>query len=161
MPDPLEPIDHTADVLDSRDIIERIEYLEELEEAVQEARDALADARDDGVPPEDLEALQKDVDSAYADFGREEDDELGCLRRLADEASCSSDWAYGETLIHESYFAQYIEELIDDCYEIPDGLNSGEWPWRHMTMDYESAASEAKQDYMEVDFYGSTYYIRC
>lgn len=70
------------------------------------------------------------------------------------------DWSYGETLLHEEYFTKYIEDLIDDCYEMPKEMHSGNWPWRHMTMDYEAAADEAKQDYFEVDFDGVTYYIR-
>ena len=80
--------------------------------------------------------------------------------RLADEADCSPDWSYGETLVHEDYFTEYIEELINDCYELPKGFNSGDWPWRHMTLDYEAAADEAKQDYIDVTFDGQTYYIR-
>lgn len=72
----------------------------------------------------------------------------------------SPDWSYGETLIREDYFTKYIEELIDDCYEIPKEMNSGEWPWRHMTIDYEAAAEEAKQDYMELNYDGVTYFIR-
>lgn len=31
---------------------------------------------------------------------------------------------------------------------------------RHMTLDYEAAAQEAKQDYMELDFDGVAYLIR-
>ena len=53
-----------------------------------------------------------------------------------------------------------VEELIDDCYELPKEFKSGEWPWRHMKIDFEAAAEEAKQDYTSVEFFGITYWIR-
>ena len=86
--------------------------------------------------------------------------ELKALLALADEAECSPGWSYGETLIHEDYFTDYIEEFINDCYELPKEFNSGDWPWCHMTIDYEAAADEAKQDYREVTLDGQTNYIR-
>lgn len=87
--------------------------------------------------------------------------ELKAIRDLAAEASSSPDWNYGEQLIRESYFEDYIEQLIDDCYpEVSKALSSGEWPMRHLKLDIEDAADEAKQDYFEVEFNGSTYLIR-
>jgi hypothetical protein len=44
---------------------------------------------------------------------------------------------------------------------MPKEMNSGQWPYRHMTIDYEAAANEAEQDYMTVDFDGVEYLIRC
>jgi hypothetical protein len=43
---------------------------------------------------------------------------------------------------------------------MPKELNSGNWPYRHITVDYEAAAEEAKGDYTKVDFAGQTYLIR-
>ena len=43
---------------------------------------------------------------------------------------------------------------------MPKEMDSGNWPYRHMTMNFEAAAEEAKQDYMEVDFDGNTFLIR-
>ena len=86
--------------------------------------------------------------------------ELKALKDLASEAESSPNWTHGESLIRESYFEDYIRELVDDCYPMPEGFSNGEWPWRHMTMDWEAAANEAKQDYTEVDFDGVTYLIR-
>jgi hypothetical protein len=127
-------ISNTDDVIDSRDVIARIE----------EVRDLL-----------DLGSV-----TFTNDERRDAALELAALEKLAEEASGSPDWNYGETLIRESYFTDYIEQLIDDCYEMPKELNSGEWPWRHVTVDYEAAAEEAKADYIECDFDGETYLIR-
>lgn len=118
--------DGTEDLIDSRDIVERIEEL-----------------RTNGGLSED------------------EEGELAALAALADQAESSPDWTYGETLIRESYFEDYIEQLIDDCCpEVSKALSSGEWPMRHLKLDIEDAAHEAKQDYFEVEFNGATYLIR-
>lgn len=114
--------------------------------------DNTIDSRDVITRIEELRALDELED--------EEKEELLTLETLAEQAESFPDWTYGETLISDNYFTQYIEELISDCYEIPKEFNSGEWPWRHMSIDYEAAAEEAKQDYMEVDFNGTTFLIR-
>ena len=92
------------------------------------------------------------------------DDELAektALEKLRAEGESSPDWDYGEQLIRESYFEDYIEQLIDDCYpEVSKALASSEWPMRHLKLDIEDAAQEAKVDYFEVEFNGSTYLIR-
>jgi hypothetical protein len=43
---------------------------------------------------------------------------------------------------------------------LPKTMDSGEWPYRHLTLDYEAAAKEAEDDYIGVDFDGVTYLIR-
>lgn len=117
--------------------------------------DDTIDSRDVIERIEELETLGND-----GDLDSDEAEELRQLRSLAEEAESSPDWQYGETLIHEKYFTTYTDELISDCYPIPKEMESGEWPWRHMSIDYESAAKELKQDYFEVDFGGETYLIR-
>ena len=118
-------IDNTQDTIDSREIIDRIEELEGIEE------------------PDNEEAQ-----------------ELAILLKVQEQAEDCADWRYGETLINESYFTDYIEDLIKDCYELPKEFESGNWPWRHMTLDYEAAADEAQCDYTYIDFDGVTYLIR-
>jgi len=126
-----DEITNDADVIDSRDIIARIE---------------------------DLESRKADEDDALTE---EELSELQALQGLAAEAEpYAPDWIHGETLIRHSYFQDHIQELIDDCYEMPKELKSGAWPYRHMTIDYEAAAEEAKQDYTEVSFGDVSYWVR-
>jgi hypothetical protein len=129
--------DGTEDMLDSRDIVERIEELEALMED-EEAQKA-------------LEAME--FEGACV--------ELAALKKLADEASSSPDWTYGEQLIHIEHFEDYIEQLIDECYpEVSKALSSGDWPMRHLKLDIEDAAREAQVDYFEVEYNGQTYLIR-
>ena len=123
-----DTITNQDDIIDSRDIIERLEELSSYD---------LSDLSD-----EDLE-------------------ELRILKALADEAEPESrDWIHGEALIRRSYWVQYVEDLIHDCYSMPKEMRSGEWPFRHMTMDYEAAAQELESDYASVDFDGVEYLIR-
>lgn len=133
----MKPITNDEDCIDSRDVIKRIEELESDEDIVLH------------------------VDNLAEDELTEEELELLDLRKVRDQAEGSPDWPYGEQLISDDYFVEYIKELIADCYgPFPQGMGSGEWPWRHLKFDYEEAAEEAKADYIDVDFAGQTYWIR-
>ena len=111
------------DVIDSRDIIEAIETLEN-----------------------DSEALGEYFTEA---------DELAALKALAEEASGTPDWKYGETLIRDSYFREYAEQLAKDC-DMVDANAS----WPNNCIDWERAARELQYDYTAVDFDGVTYWVR-
>jgi hypothetical protein len=136
--------DGTEDQIDSREIIERIEELE------AEQADLVERLSNGEITEGDMQQ-----------FDKEQGAELDALRALASEAESSPDWAYGEQLIHDSYFVEYTEQLIDDCYpEVSKALASSEWPMRHLKLDIQQAAGELKQDYVDVTFNGSTYWIR-
>ena len=126
-----DEIRNTEDVIDSRDVIARIEYLESVIEDC---------------------ASDPDIDDDTSD----EQEELEALKALAEEGEGSTDWAYGEALINESYFTKYTEELCKDIGDIPSEL-----PWYIANhIDWDGVAEEIKLDYMEVSFAGATYYIR-
>jgi len=112
-------------VIDSREIISRIEELQK----------------------------QDELDS-------DEAAELKILEALAAECEGYGDWVHGTTLINKLDFTEYIKYLINSSYDMPSGLHSGEWPYRHLTLDYDAAAEEAKADYAEVDFDGQVFLIR-
>lgn len=125
MPD---TITNENNIIDSRDIIERLEELSSYD---------LSDLSED-----DLE-------------------ELRTLKALADEAEPESqDWVNGEALIRRSYWVQYVEDLIHDCYPMPKEMHSGQWPYRHMNIDYEDAARELESNYASINFDGVEYLIR-
>jgi hypothetical protein len=135
----------SSDVIDSRDVIARIDEL----------RDTLMDV---GVIVET--DGKETIDPVKRESHSLETEEYEELLELQKQASSSPDWEYGESLINEKYFTSYIEELINDCYEMPKEINSGNWPYRHMKIDYEAAAEEAKADYFEVTFFGHAFLIR-
>lgn len=161
-------ISNQDNVIDSRDVIARIEELESerqtLIDEIEEAEEALGaiDCDNEEEAYVGAEETLQDAKGALVEWdASEEAEELAALKALEEEASSSPDWEYGETLIHEDYFTKYIEELIDDCYEMPKEMKyGGDWPWRHVVIDYEAAAEEAKNDYSKVDFDGTNYWIR-
>jgi len=133
-------ISNSDDLIDSRDVIARIEELESELEALQEAVDE---------DPDDTEAKQE-----LDDWG--DADELRILQALREEAEgYAPDWPYGETLIRDSYFTEYAQQLAEDIGEIS---RSDHWP--NTCIDWEQAANELKNDYSCIDFDGVEYWIR-
>ncbi len=76
------------------------------------------------------------------------------LKKFADDAGTFDE------AIREDAFEDYIKDLINDAYEMPKEMKSGQWPYRHITIDYAAAADEARQYYYDVDFDGVTYLCR-
>ena len=111
-------------VIDSRDIIKRIEELESTQ------ADLVERLSNGEISESDMKA-----------FDDEEGKELDMLREFAAEASqYSSDWEYGETLIHEDYFVEYCMEILKDCGELPTNI-----PW-YIVIDEEATAENLKPD---------------
>lgn len=114
-------ISNSDDVIDSRDVIARIEELE-----------SLGDERDD-----------------------ELNDELQALQSLSDEANSADDWKYGATLIRDSYFKEYAQELAEEL----DLIKSNAY-WPYNCIDWDQAAKDLQVDYSSVEFDGVTYWVR-
>lgn len=114
----------TQSVIDSRDIIERLNELEAFDS-------------DDHEPPT---------------ITNEEKEELSVLKAFAEEVEgYCVDFIHGESLIAEDYFVQYTKELVADCYELPKDMESGVWPYNNLKMDWEGAAEDLKVDYTETE----------
>ena len=128
---------NSSDVIDSRDIISRIDELE------SEVDDLYPKGWDD-----DTEESDEDIGGALP--------ELRDLLELRDEAvQYSADWAYGETLIRGTYFEEYAQQLAEDIGAIGSDL-----PWPACHIDWEAAADALKVDYTTVEYDGVEYYIR-
>jgi hypothetical protein len=109
----------------------------------------------------DFHELIQEAQDMLDDFEKSDDmRELEMLKEIVSQGEDSSDWSYGGGLIHEDYFTQYTEELINDCHEMSEELNEGKWPFNHMKMDWDAAAEELKGDYTTIEAAGETYYIR-
>ncbi len=146
-------ISNTDDVIDGRDIVARIDELEELEDAVNDAQDELDSANaEDG---DDPEKLKEALASAQQDFDEELQKELKILREIVDEAG--SELRHGEALIRDSYFERHARELAEDVGDM-SSKQASRWPFT--CIDWEKAADELKQDYTSVDFDGVTYWTR-
>jgi hypothetical protein len=134
--------DNNDDVIDSRQIIDRIDELTALLEDL--------DADEDHDPDEHQEAT----------------DELAVLVALAEQgASACTDWSYGTTLIRDSYFREYAEQLAEDCagsHEEAELIRNGggdRWPFTFMQIDWDAAAEALKADYTTIDFDGVEYWV--
>lgn len=133
------------DIIDSRDIIERIEELTEHFEELS--------GKDVG----DFGSFDKWVENLESILEYEEPDleELVNLIKLAQEAEgYCPDWSYGATLIHEKYFTEYCMDLLLDIGDLPREIP------HYIVIDEEATAENLKVDYTELDFNGEVYYIR-
>lgn len=142
-------INNAQDTIDSRDVIERIEEL-------QDERQPLADALEEAEAGDDAAATAA-AESALEEWDASaEGDELKALQALADEAEgYCDDWRHGAQLIRDSHFATYAQELAEEIGAID---RNAKWPLAHI--DWEAAAEELKQDYTCIDFGGVDYWVR-
>jgi hypothetical protein len=124
-------ISNYDDIIDSRDVIARIEHLEGLAEY--------------------------DEDEELISSGLDEDEaaELESLRDLASQGEVDREWRHGVTLIRETYFTDYVKEFAEDTGAVSDCVK---WPFNHI--DWEAAADELKSDYDTYEFGDVTYYAR-
>lgn len=128
-----EEIRNTFDIIDSRDVIARIEELQSM----------LPETAEDVMP-----GTSGEIEDIQA--------ELDALEKLAKQGEdYAADWGYGETLIRDSFFEEYARELAEDCGMID---RDAKWPAR--CIDWERAAEELKSDYTAIHFDGETYWIR-
>lgn len=128
-------ISNTDDIVDSRDVIARIAELQEIQDAVDHA-----------------DPLDADQPTSLDD---DEKAELATLKKLADQCEGYGDWEHGATLIRDSYFQEYAEELADDIGAID---RNATWPCN--CIDWEKAARELQVDYMSVEWDDVTYWMR-
>lgn len=141
------------DVIDSRDVIAR---LEELEEALLTCQHC---GEDFLLPFEPDHRMQNFTEGDCPKCGgevMEEDEraELGQLEALKNECEDYGDWNFGATLINEMYFTEYCMEMLKDIGDLPRDIPS------YIAIDEDQTAENLKVDYTTVDFNGDDYYIR-
>ncbi len=137
-----DSITNDQDSIDSRDVIARIEFLEE-ERA--EIVDDIENAGDD--------AEQKEAEEdALKEWDDDNGDELKALKALAEECDGVDDWKYGAQLIRESYFETAMDEMLEDCGDLPKNLPC----YLRIEVDYKALL----MDYTSVEFGDVTYYVR-
>jgi hypothetical protein len=156
-------IHNGQDIIDSRDVIARIEELQDDREAYQDASNTAAEALKN-VAPEDANEdhmfeLQDEADGTLDELNNWDQvngEELKALRALDSEGrDATSEWSHGEALIRDSYFEDYAMQLADDIGAID---RNAEWPVN--CIDWKQAAEQLQQDYSSVNFEGEDYWIR-
>ena len=114
------------------------------------------DNQEDILDIRDIIARYEEIEESKDD---EEQDEAAILKQLLADLKGNGgdeDWRgawYPLTLIRDSHFRAYAEELAEDIGAISRTLT---WPLNHI--DWESAAKELQSDYVAVDFDGIEYF---
>lgn len=156
-------ISNSDDIIDSRDILERIKALEDELSSVtcpkcggeKEESTECSQCGDDGtVDLSTPETTQSEADEAAM---LDEYEELATLRALVEEIdqNAGDSARDGVGLIRDSYFETYARELADDI-----GAINGDAGWPNNCIDWGRAADELRMDYSSVEFDGITYWVR-
>lgn len=146
-----------SNILDTRDLQDRLDELQKLKEALEDARtdvdELLAiDASEKTESWEsDLSEARDTLEQAETEFSSDEQDELTELEALSEEVS---EWSSGNQLIPEDDFEDYCKELCEDIGDIPRDFPS------YIVIDWESTAQNLKADYSEIEYQGTTYLYR-
>jgi hypothetical protein len=169
----MRSISRFDDVIDTRDIIEIVEYheseieslieneIEEIESKIEENRhipnfdvSKLNDLIIRTIELQDYSITLNNDDeflkANYSDF-----DEFITIKSFAEQCSdYSSDYSYGESVIRRSYFVDYCQDMVEDCGDIPKDIPN------YICVDWQCTARNIEQDYSSVDFDGVEYLIR-
>jgi hypothetical protein len=178
------------DILDTRDLNERLDELIDLDGAEIEARDAfelakarfqtekenldfhekrLEETRETGTDVE-IEAAEADTDAAELEFDKAEEEFDDCESELQDAKLDDSDRAEYEELseLREDISGwQHGVTLIpeddfeDYCQELCEDI--GDIPKdfpSYIVIDWESTCNNLKADYAEIEYQGETYLYR-
>ena len=129
----MSDLDLQADVIDTREIIERFEELESEYDAFD--------------TPEEIKNWAELDEFTILQTTLEE------LNGYGGDEQWRGDW-YPITLIAESYFTNYCVDLLDDIGDLPRDLPS------YIAIDWERTADNLKVDYSEIEIGGSTYFYR-
>jgi hypothetical protein len=147
----MSTLDLTADIIDVRDVIARYEELEPKQDALFKEFESTPE--NEGVDYDYWKRNQIAYDEA-------EDEEFGLLGALLEELAGNGgdeEWRgewYPITLIKDSYFIDYAEELVKDC-----GYISHDFPsW--IAIDWWKTAEAVQEDYALVTVDDNDYWYR-
>jgi hypothetical protein len=150
-----------TDHFDSRDLIE---YRESLQNGILEAYVKWAESHNQWVEkgvteleiPDSFDEIEFIDEEAFTIGNQELIDELAVIEDFCNELDGYGDFEHGESIVAESYFTNYAEDLTTELGYIPDNLPS----FIADNIDWKGVAEDLKVDYMEADYKGTTYYMR-
>lgn len=111
---------------------------------------------DDVIDSRDIVQRHEALSSAEV-LSEDEKEELDLLAKLISDINDYSgdDASDGVTLIRDSHFEDYAQELAEDIGAVD---KKAQWP--NNCIDWERAARELQHDYTTVDFDGVDYWVR-
>lgn len=111
---------------------------------------------DDTIDSRDIIARIKELEEDTEELEDWEQDELESLQDLNEDGETSfSSWEDGISLIRDSFFEDYAQELAEDIGAISDSMT---WPVN--CIDWEEAANILKLDYTLLEFDRVEYWAR-
>ncbi len=128
-------IERGQDIIDSRDVDERILEIEQ-------------EIESDADEPLSLDAGEREI------LLDELNEELTRLTDFRDENKDGGEWDYGQTFIHADAFLDYVQEMVVDIGDLPSDI-----PY-YIAIDWEQTAENVRMDYSYVDFDGEEYLTR-
>ena len=135
-------------IIDSRDIIERIEELKVEGGFLKEGMGESFLARDLSQVSH-LKFMKKDIEN-----------EIALLSDFRSECEgYSTEFTYGESIISWHYFEEYCQDLASDCGYLPR-LEGATFNPIYDCIDWKRWAENLKYDYSEVSCDGNNYFIR-
>ena len=135
------------DRLDSRDLQERFEEIENDLEALIEDLEAAEEEKEETAIEDAKQALEE-----WKDDNQEELDALTALKNYCDGYG----WSLGLAFIPEEDFEKHAEETAADLYG--EEVRNAHWPFD--CIDWEKAAASLRMDYSSIDYQGTTYLFR-
>lgn len=166
-----DEITNYEDVIDSRDVIARIAYLECAQNQPEAEEINVGCGHGDAArvtcgtclsswcavcDPTPSDRCPFEADHAEG-ITEEESGELTLLRELAAQGETFRDWAEGVTLVRYSYFKTYAQEFHE---ESSDNGHSESVQWPYTCIDWDQAAHELAMDYTTVEFDEVAYFGR-
>ena len=163
-------ISNTQDIIDSRDIVARVEELEnDLSTVECETCNGEGSVEGDNgdtastitcphCEGNQTVSLLAGVEMPEEATHEEQFKELEILRALVEEINnnAGDNADDGVTLVSDSYFEDHARQEAEDCGLLKD---TDRWPGN--CIDWKEAADQLKQDYSAIDWDGVEYWVRC
>ena len=148
-------MDFTENVIDTRDIQDRIDELNDdidtLENEISDLSEEIDELNEEDA--DDKNEIDLKLDDIEDKQGQIEDlqEELSMLLDVKSEVP---EFSHGETLIHEDYWMEYVQELCEECDYI-----TKDFPY-WIEIDWEATAKNVAMDYSTIELDGNTFYFR-
>jgi len=141
----MKDVDLTAEFIDMESVTDRAEEIE------RELIDAATEAGIEWDPTDGLSDLAGNISDDLTAEAETMRDLLNDLRGGGGDHQWRGDW-YPATLIREDQFEGYMDEMLEDCGDLPKDLPC----YLKITVDYDAL----RMDYAEVEIGDHTYLYR-
>ena len=151
-------INNSMGIIDGRDMVEKVEELQEEIDTIEEDIEGLKEHIDYIEEDEDIEEDTKEEQRELKEHNDrliELKEEITVFQDVVKEADGYSGFSDGESLIRDTYFVEYAQELAEEC-----GLINDDAQWPATCIDWEQAARELQYDYSGIYFDNVLYWMR-